>query len=231
MKSKLLLSLLCLSFLTACHDDKVLTGSGEQKPTENENTPSVNTPTEQPEEPHKIIFNKEYKIYINPSVQFNNQYADKVHTEGQVMNEIAVLLVNRLNQETNLQIKANLNQLSLSQSVKESNAYQPDFHFAIHSNGGGGNGSEVWVSKKSVAFGSSILNELNQIHSFKNRGIKYGDGTDASLYEIKNVLAPSALIEILFHDEITQANFILNHKQEIADSFFAGIINYLRQID
>ena len=76
-----------------------------------------------------------------------------------------------------------------------------------------------------------ILDELNQIHNYKNRGVKYGDGTDASLYEIKNVLAPTALIEILFHDELNQANFILNHKQEIADSFFRGIVNYFQQVD
>ena len=51
------------------------------------------------------------------------------------------------------------------------------------------------------------------------------------LYEIRNVLAPSALIEILFHDEWTQANFILNNKQEIADSFFKGIVSYFQQVD
>ena len=184
---------------------------------ESTTTPSVEHPVveEQPEQ-EMILFSKEYKIYINPSVQFTNQYVDKIHNEGQVMNEIAVLLVNRLKSETNLSVKANLDGLSLS---------------AIHSNGGGGTGSEVWVSKKNYTFGKIMLDEFNQIHNFRNRGVKYGDGTDASLYEIRNVLAPSALIEILFHDEWTQANFILNNKQEIADSFFKGIVSYFQQVD
>ena len=175
-----------------------------------------------------IIFDKEYKVYINPSVQYKNQYIDKINNEGQVMNEIALMLVNRLQSETNLNIKANLDGLSLSKSIKESNEFNPDIHFAIHSNGGGGVGSEVWVSKNSYDFGYSILESLNKIHNFKNRGVKYGDGTHASLYEIKNTIAPCAIIEILFHDEINQATFILNNKKQIADSFFDGIINYLK---
>lgn len=234
MKNKLLMNLICLSFLCSCqgNSSKIdsTTKPSNEPSIEQPSTSTSNTPSNNPTEPQRIIFKKEYKIYINPSVQFKNQYYDKVHTEGQVMNEIALILVNRLKAETNLQIKANLDGLSLSNSVKESNAYHPDLHFAIHSNGGGGNGSEVWVSKKSYLFGKSILESLNQVHNFKNRGIKYGDGTDASLYEIKNVLASSALIEILFHDEINQANFILNNKQLIANSFFNGIVNYLTQL-
>lgn len=102
-------------------------------------TPSVDQPAEEEATGQKIFFTKEYKVYINPSVQFKNQYADNIHNEGQVMNEIALLLVNRLKSETNLMVKANLDGLSLSQSVKESNAFQPDAHFAIHSNGWGWN--------------------------------------------------------------------------------------------
>lgn len=242
MKTKLFMGLFSLLILTGCNAKQSTPSSSLPSQDSQENsstiigesttTPSVEQPgvEEQPEQ-EMILFSKEYKIYINPSVQFTNQYVDKIHNEGQVMNEIAVLLVNRLKSETNLSVKANLDGLSLSQSVKESNAYQPDAHFAIHSNGGGGTGSEVWVSKNSYTFGKIMLDEFNQIHNFRNRGVKYGDGTDASLYEIRNVLAPSALIEILFHDEWTQANFILNNKQEIADSFFKGIVSYFQQVD
>lgn len=175
----------------------------------------------------QYIFTQKYKIYINPSVQYHNMYANNISNEGVEMSRIANEMVKLFNEQTNLDIKCNcaIKGLSLSSSLKESNDYQADYHFAIHSNAGGGKGSEIFVSNNSYDFGQAILNSLNKILPYKSRGVK--DGIASSLYEIKNSKAQAALIEILFHDEINQATFIMDNYQQIAKVMFEGIINYL----
>lgn len=177
-----------------------------------------------------------YRLYINPSVQYHNAYYGNLGSEGRHMNDLATILVDLLNSNTNLIISGNLDHgnegssLSLSQSVSDSNKFEADYHLALHSNAGGGSGSEIWTSSNSEAinFGKTILNSINEILPYQTRGIK--DAT-TSLYEIKNTKAKSALLEVLFHDEQNQANFIINNKKLIAEKIFEGIVQYFSSID
>ena len=93
-------------------------------------------------------FDETIKIYINPSVQYKNLYASDLGNEGEHMREISIILTDMLVDYTNLEVYANNSYpgLSLSQSIKESNSYDVDYHIALHSNAGGGKGSEGWHS-------------------------------------------------------------------------------------
>ena len=170
-------------------------------------------------------FKNKYSIYINPSVQYSNTYINNLGNEGTHMNEISNILVSLLTSYTNLYVYANnfLPGKSLSNSVKESNNLDVDYHLAIHSNAGGGKGSEIFYSKTSYNFSKSILDSLNEILPYSTRGLKDGS---KSLYEIKSTTASACLLEILFHDDIKQANFIINNKYEIAKAIYEGIVSY-----
>lgn len=184
-----------------------------------------NSYSESEEKLEYIYFNKEIKMYINPSVQYSNLYASKLGNEGEHMNIISNILVDLLTEYTNLIIYANNSfpGQSLSKSVKESNSLDVDYHLSLHSNAGGGKGSEGWHTNSSKEFTKSILDSLDKILPYKTRGLKYG-GT--SLYELKNTKASASLIEILFHDDPYQAKFIVDNYYEIALAIYEGVISY-----
>lgn len=171
-------------------------------------------------------FDEKIKIYINPSVQYKNLYANDLGNEGEHMREISIILTDMLIDYTNLVVYANNSYpgLSLSQSIKESNDYDVDYHIALHSNAGGGKGSEGWHSYSSKKLTKSILTELDEILPYKTRGLKDGS---KSLYEIKNTNSCATLIEVLFHDDYMQAKFITTNYYKIAKAIFDGIVSYL----
>lgn len=170
-------------------------------------------------------FNKQYIIYINPSVQYNNLYVSNLGNEGKHMNDISNILTDLLKTYTNLLVYSNnyLPGLSLKDAVNESNKVQADYHLAIHSNAGGGSGSEIFYTKSSYNFSSFILSSLNEILPYKTRGLKDGS---KHLYELKATTASCCLLEVLFHDDEKQAKYIIENKKEIAYAIYQGIVSY-----
>ena len=209
--------------------DNSETNNIESSDKNTENSESSSSPNNDfnSEEEKYVSFTKQYKIYINPSVQYSNMYASNLGNEGQHMNSISKLLVGMLNEYTNLIVYSNnsLPGKSLSESVKESNSLNVDYHLSLHSNAGGGKGSEGFYTKSSYGFTKSILDSLQEVLPYSTRGAKYGQD---SLYELKRTTASASLIEILFHDDTAQALFIINNQKEIAEAIFNGIVSYLQ---
>ena len=174
-----------------------------------------------------VSFDKQIKLYINPSVQYANLYASSLGNEGEHMNAISNILVDMLTTYTNLIVYSNNNMpgKSLSKSVSESNSLNVDYHLSLHSNAGGGKGSEGWYSSTSYNFTKSIIDSLQEVLPYPTRGLKYGQ---PYLYELKQTKASACLIEILFHDDEKQALYIINNKKEIAKAIFNGIVSYFR---
>ncbi len=162
-------------------------------------------------------------IYLNPSVQTWNPYIDNLGNEAQHMNAIAEIMFAKLQKYHYIDVSANLNNLSLSNSVKESNAILPDIHFALHSNAGGGSGSEIYT-KNDHSFATHVLNNFVSESPFPSRGVKNGN----HLYEVQSSKARHvALIEILFHDNKEEASYIANNHEKIASNLVASIISYI----
>ena len=176
-----------------------------------------------------VIFKKHIKLYINPSVQYNNAYAANLGNEGERMNEISNILEKMFVEHTNIDVYSNNDfpGLSLTNSVKQSNDLSVDYHLALHSNAGGGIGSEGWYTKSSYDLTKSIINSLQNVLPYPTRGLKDGS---KNLYELKNTKAPACLIEILFHDNEEQAKYLIDHENEIAESIYNGVINYFKKI-
>ncbi len=170
-----------------------------------------------------VTFDRKVKVYLNPSVQTWNNYVLNLGTEAEHMNNIAHYMYEDLKTYEFLDVKANFDYLSLSESVKESNTFKADIHFAIHSNAGGGSGSEI-LTKGNQDFAKAMYDGFMELGNFKKRGVKDG----SSLYEIKNSKAQDkALIELLFHDNETEARYIVDNEQEIAHKLSNALVDYV----
>lgn len=154
------------------------------------------------------------KIYLNPSVQIHNMYYGNICSEAEAVNAVSLLIYQKLSVNQRFIVYQNDRMLSLSESVKESNSLGVDYHLALHTNAGGGSGSESFFVSDS-SFASAVLSGFNQCHSYPSRGVKEG----SHLYELKNSKAKNkALIEFLFHDNASEASFIRNNYELLADS-------------
>ena len=126
-------------------------------------------------------------IYLNPSVQTKNMYINNLGSEAENMRDIAELMYKELKLASYIDIEANIakNGLSLSQSVNQSNSRKRHIHFALHSNAGGGQGTEIYTKGSNKTFATTMYESFLELGNFKRHGVK--DGTH--LYEIKNVKA------------------------------------------
>jgi N-acetylmuramoyl-L-alanine amidase len=172
------------------------------------------------------------KVYLSPSTQENNIGTGGYGTEEKRMNQVADV-VERLLKNSGITVIRNKPTMTLKQVVEDSNKNKPDIHFAIHSNAGGGTGCEVyaWLVPDSKGgykgtpgyrLAKAVYNEVSKITPMVDRGVKQG----VHLYEIKNTVAPAALIEIAFHDNPTDANWIINNIDNIGKAIARGICNY-----
>lgn len=165
-------------------------------------------------------------IYLNPSVQTKNMYINNLGSEAENMRDIAELMYKELKLVSYIDIEANIakNGLSLSQSVNQSNSIKRHIHFALHSNAGGGQGTEIYTKGSNKTFATTMYESFLELGNFKRRGVK--DGTH--LYEIKNVKADHvALIEFAFHDNLKEAKFIIENKALIANQMAKSILKYI----
>lgn len=235
MKKKTLLFMILL--LTGCNTNKTDANNSNSNKT-SDITPSITTSSSTNNESNSATsastiatvsktsesrFDRKIRIYLNPSVQTRNLYVNNLGTEAEHMNNIARFLYNELLTYQFLDVKVNLRYLSLTDSVKESNTFNSDIHFALHSNAGGGSGSEIFTIS-SYEFSNTIYNGFMSLGNFKRRGVKDG----SKLYEIKNSKAKDkALMEILFHDNVEEAKFIANNEELIAHQFALSMIEYV----
>lgn len=164
-------------------------------------------------------------IYINPSVQTWNLYAGNLGNEAEHMQIIATEMYYILSSYSFLDVDGNFEKkgMSLVKSVEDSNSKHRDIHIALHSNAGGGNGSEIYT-KNNYEFAKTVYNDFMKEIPFYSRGVKDGN----HLYEVKNINATNvALIEFLFHDNLKEATYIVNNHYHIAYSLSMALINYI----
>lgn len=173
-------------------------------------------------------------IYLSPSVQDWNIGVNDYGTEEQRMNQITDV-VERLLKEKGYTVYRNNPSSTLRQVVEESNSLSPDIHVAIHSNASGpganGRGPEIYTNRPGTSgdrLAHDIYDEIEAIYPEPElgRGVLY----TTSLYEIINTLAPAALLEVAFHDNEEDANWIINHIEEIGQAIATGIDRYFQEL-
>lgn len=165
-----------------------------------------------------------YKVYLSPSVQHANLYASGLGTEAQHMQAVGEE-VYRLLQLNGLSVFKNLPSMALGEIVRESNRLAVDAHVAIHSNTGGGTGAEIWYFSNSVKgrkLAQAIYEPLSLLTPTPDRGLK----PSTLFYELRETKAPAVIVEVAFHDNPVEAQWIISRRKDLAVVIANGICNY-----
>lgn len=167
-------------------------------------------------------------VIISPSSQTANQYAGGgtgvADSEHRHMRDIAPMLDDLL-VRNGIDSKI-LWDTDLATRIRQSNANPPLLHFALHSNAGGtAYGASCWVYRKgtkSETMAREIQASLSAATPWPDLGvIAYNH------YETRETLAYAVIAEVAFHDKTEPAQWIRDHKRDIAVALARGIINAL----
>lgn len=172
-------------------------------------------------------------VFLSPSTQqFNIGYGN-YGTEEERMNQIADIVEYEL-RRNGLTVARNSPDQTLQEVVAESNALQPRIHVAIHSNAsatGEARGGEIYVHKfggKAELLARDIFRYLEPLTPTDDFGVKegYTAFNGQGYYELRRTTAPAVLIEVAFHDNPEDAQFIMDNIYEIGVAIARGILAY-----
>jgi N-acetylmuramoyl-L-alanine amidase len=172
-------------------------------------------------EPYKMPL----KIFLSPSSQEKNQYAFGNTVEEKVCNAITDRVAKGLIEHGALILRNSPGE-GPSGHVAKSNAWGADLHICIHTNAGGGQGTEAFCynaeapSAVSTRLTKAIYKRLAEHTPTKDRGVK----TNRTFYEIMHAMAPVGYFEIEFHDNKAGAQWIVNNLDLIARDFLEGTL-------
>lgn len=170
-------------------------------------------------------------VFISPSVQEFNPYAGGGNEEY-YMNLIADDLIPML-MAKGISVERNNPDDSLTAVIRQSNAAPRDLHLAIHSNAGGGSyagrsqGVEVYYypySAEGKRAADIIVENYKKIYPNPN-AVKAIPTT--TLAEITRVRSPSVLVEVGFHDNPQEAQWIRENISNIASTLATSVEEFL----
>lgn len=165
------------------------------------------------------------KIYLSPSSQPANTYAGLETNEQEVCRAIARALAADL-QRCGFEVKCG-DYGTMYDRVKESNDWKADLHLPIHTNAFDGkvSGTRLMaldLSGKGYQVCQAILETLDKITPGNSSNITANPG----LYEIKTAAAPTAYVEVDFHDVPEVAKWLTENKARIGEAICRGICRY-----
>ncbi|MBR6613399.1 MAG: N-acetylmuramoyl-L-alanine amidase [Clostridia bacterium] len=170
-----------------------------------------------------------YKIYLSPSTQDKSLGVGKYGTEEYRMNMIADVVERILVGSSNFVVYRNRREMSRDEIIKESNILKVDIHVAIHSNYGGSNGPECFPKvncERSNGVAKEIYKHLKKVYYDKetDNGITYSN----NIIETMNVNSPSVLVEVGYHDNMKDAEWIVDNIYIIGEAIAYGIIEGMK---
>lgn len=177
-----------------------------------------------------------YKIYLSGSTQENNVGVGPYGTEELRMQHLADRIKDYLQKGGgDVLILRNNGLMSLNQIVSDSNSKSPNVHIALHSNSGGGKGTEIYYSNYPLYSSDSkklaelIYNAVAPLTISSDRGVKADtDLFSNGLMETRDTTAIACLIEIMFHDNYTDVVDYLAKIEMIAKAIAKAIYSYFR---
>ena len=165
------------------------------------------------------------KIYISPSDQDRNLYAAGNTNEAEQCRAIALRFAEAL-ERCGFETRANLAD-AMEQRVAESNVWGADLHVAIHTNAFDGQvqGTRLFCNDmKGEGFLAcqAIMEALAPITPGSSDSISAWPG----LYEVRMAAAPTAYVEVAFHDNEREAAWIIDNTVPIAEALAKGVCDY-----
>ena len=168
-------------------------------------------------------------IYLSPSTQEFNPY-NGGGNEEQYMNLIADAMEPYL-AASGIKYVRNTPEMTAATSIAESNKGNYDLHLALHSNAtasgdGSVRGSEVYyypTSEKGKRFADIAAQNLQMIYPLP---AKVKTVPTTSLGEVRRTKAPGVLIELAYHDNAEDAQWIRDNIETIAANLVLSLTEY-----
>ena len=165
------------------------------------------------------------KVFLSPSNQYDNRYAYGNTTEGVQCGKISEACKVAL-ERNGIEVML-MHDESMQEKCQKSNEFGADLHVPIHTNAFNGSvtGTRMFcysASGEGMKACKAIFNVLAPITPGTSENIK----VDTSLYEIRVPNAPTAYIEVDFHDNPTAAKWIVENTTLIGETIAKGICNY-----
>lgn len=170
-------------------------------------------------------------VFISPSLQEFNPYVDGGNEEY-YMNLIADELIPYLI-ASGITVGRNSPSQTLSQAIAQSNQGNYDLHLALHSNASPPNlagalkGTDVYynsVSSRGKQAADIIADNFKAIYPDPN-AVKAV--ATSSLAELNRTTAPAVLIEVAYHDNPEDAQWIRENIGEIAKNLALSVTEFL----
>ena len=170
-------------------------------------------------------------IYISPSTQEYNPYITGSGSEEYWMNRIADAMEPYLRANT-IRFTRNTPEMTAASSIAQAARGSYDFYLALHSNASGP-GSEG-RSRGIVAFyypGSANSQRAAELFAAALREIyplpnQVTTRSTTTLAEVKRTKAPAVLLEIGYHDNAADAQWIAGHIELIAQTLVQAMTEY-----
>lgn len=169
-------------------------------------------------------------IYLSPSTQEGNFYITG-GTEEQYMNLIADAMEPYL-RSSGIQFTRNTPDMTAASSIRQANEGNYDFYLALHSNAapdalsGRLRGTDVYYYPNSVngkRMADIIVKNFKNIYPLPERVRALPTTT---IGEVSKSRAPAVLVEIAYHDNVDDANWIISNIDTIARTLVLSLTEY-----
>ena len=170
-------------------------------------------------------------IYLSPSTQESNLYVTGSGSEEYWMNRLADAMAPYLN-SCGIRYTRNTPDMTAASSVRQANQGWYDLYLALHSNasGPGSEGKNRGIiafhypsSAEGQRAAQIFVNNLRQIYPLPDQVVTR---TTVSLVEVRRPRFPAVLLEIGYHDNASDAAWIENNLDTIAQNLVLSLTEY-----
>lgn len=168
------------------------------------------------------------KIFFSPSDQTRNTYAAGNTNEAAECRQIALYAVEAAKRcgFDALTDAVSGGDAAMDKRIQQSNEWGADVHIPIHTNAFNGQvqGTRLFcfsIPGDGYNICKAVMDTLAPITPGNSDNI-----TTARFAEILQANAPTAYIEVAFHDNKTEAQWIIDHKKDIAEAIVKGLCNH-----
>lgn len=165
------------------------------------------------------------RIYVSPSDQTGNLYAVGNTNEAVQCRKIAVALTSAL-KRCGFEAMTNIVG-SMEARVAESNRWGADLHIPVHTNAFNTKvkGTRL-MAYDTAGAGYKVCQAIMETLAPITPGGSDSITARPGLYEVRCAAAPTAYIEVAFHDNEVEAQWIINHTNQIAEAICKGVCKY-----
>ena len=169
-------------------------------------------------------------LYLSPSTQEYNEYVND-GTEELWMNRLADAMEPYLI-SSGIQFTRNSPDMTAATSIQASNAGDYDLHLALHSNaaGEGQSGTQRGIiafyfpgSWEGYRAARVFADSLKAIYPLPNQ---VRAAPSVTIGEVRRTRAPAVLLELGFHDNPEDAEWIVTHIDEMAENLVLSLTEY-----